>query len=243
MFMWLILWMQMAFVWAEDIVLQTQYTGQFTVQTEGQGYRAVIFVPGQEDSKEDFFPVVERTQSAKMRTVVWEMPGKGTRATEEMIAPFLHLEITAIIQYLQAQGVRDIQCVGAGLGGILCMQAISESTPLSQIAMITPVTTELRQNLFTNIDNYPNTDILVMVAFPDVVTEVTIDRLQKHRRVLMRYSTGRFQHALMLVEDPDMVSYLVEWIYKKNPDREKTHTIFPKRKNMNTPTPQNNEGE
>ena len=129
--------------------------------------------------------------SRKLRTVHFDLAGSGGRSKEEAYYPFMHIEVQAIIKHLQNKGVKDIQCVGSGFGAILCMQAISEATPVSQIGIISPVHTKFNQSLFSNIESYPKLHPIFVIMGTDTIGEHCLSRLENHRKVLLFASGSR----------------------------------------------------
>ena len=214
---WILMCVQLAI--AESITLNTPFMGDFTIEQQGKGKRAVIFVHGENESASNMTRLSDFFASRKLRTVHFDLAGSGNRATEEAIYPFMHLEVQAIIKHLRADGVKDVQCVGSGFGAILCMQAISESTPLSQIGIIDPVHTKFNQSLFSNIDAYPKMHPIFVIMGAGPVGEHCLARLEEHRKVLLFGTSSRKPGTELLITHPDLEEHLRDWVYKRIPNR------------------------
>ena len=219
------LWALMTAVWAKTITLSTPHMGKFTVEQQGRGKSAVIFVHDAHEDARNMKRLADLFASPKMRTVYFDLPGSGERAEEEALHPFMHIEVQTIILYLQAKGVKDIQCVGSGLGAILCMQALSESTPLSQIAILGPVNTKYHQSLFSNLKAYPQDHPILVISSQDRVAELCIARLEEEHEVLLYLTDGYQRGTRLIVIDPSLEKPLRDWVWKKIPVKSKSPKV------------------
>ena len=216
--MWIWLWLSMLAV-AAPVTLETPFTGTFTIEQQGKGKRAVIFVHGEDESAEHMARLAEFFATRKLRTVHFDLAGAGARVDEDPVYPFVHIEVQAIVAHLRADGVRDVQCVGSGFGAIACMQAISEQTPISQIGIIDPVHTKFNQSLFSNIDAYPKMHPIFVIMGSDLVGEHCLARLEEHRTVLLFATSSRKPGVELLNTHPELEAHLRDWVWKKIPKR------------------------
>jgi pimeloyl-ACP methyl ester carboxylesterase len=214
---WILMCVQLAI--AESVTLNTPFMGDFVIEEDGKGKRAVIFVHGENETGAHMSRLSDFFASRKLRTVHFDLAGSGERSNEDAVYPFMHLEVQAIIKHLRADGVRDVQCIGSGFGAILCMQAISETTPLSQIGIINPVHTKFNQSLFSNIDAYPKLHPIFVIMGSDTNGEHCLARLEEHRNVLLFTSSSRKPGMELLITHPDLEEHLRDWVWKKIPDR------------------------
>ena len=214
---WILMCVHLAI--AESVTLNTPFMGDFVIEEDGKGKRAVIFVHGENETGAHMARLSDFFASRKLRTVHFDLAGSGERSNEDAVYPFMHLEVQAIIKHLRADGVRDVQCVGSGFGAILCMQAISETTPLSQIGIINPVHTKFNQSLFSNIDAYPKMHPIFVIMGADPIGEHCLARLEDHRKVLLFASSSRKPGMELLITHPDLEEHLRDWVWKKIPDR------------------------
>lgn len=217
------IWMWLAMCWqiaiAETITLNTPFMGDFSIEEQGKGKRAVIFVHGEHESASNMTRLADFFASRKLRTVHFDLPGSGERSNEDAVYPFMHLEVQAVIQHLRDDGVKDVQCVGSGFGAILCMQAISKETPLSQIGIIDPVHTKFNQSLFSNIDAYPKMHPIFVIMGADPVGEHCLARIEARRKVLLFGTSSRKPGTELLITHPDLEEHLRDWVYKRIPNR------------------------
>ena len=213
----MILWLGMVVAFAADVLLSNPYNGSFVVDAQGRGKKAVIFVHDDGKDKRNFAYLSGKLATRKLRTVNFDLLGHGERSDEEAIYPLMHTDVRSVIQYLQDQGVTEIQCVGEGIGGTICMQAISDQTPLHQIAIISPVTTLHHQNLFAHIDSYPDRPIMVITADQEAHGMRTTIRLEKELSVSTHLVSDYRRGLVLLLEYPKMEQTLVNWI-RRAPD-------------------------
>jgi len=214
---WIWIWLSLAF--ATEVTLTTPFMGDFTIEEQGRGRKAVVFVHGEGESASSMARLADVFATRKLRTVYFDLAGSGVRSNQEVLYPFMHLEIQAIIRHLREDGVRDIQCVGSGFGAIACMQAISKETPLSQIGIIDPVHTKFNQSLFSNIDAYPKTQPIFVIMGTSPVGEHCLSRIEEHRQVLLFATPSPKPGMQLLTEHPDLEQHLRAWIWKKIPNR------------------------
>lgn len=203
-------------VFAKEIILENPYNGKFIADIEGEGKRAVIFVHDDGSDKRNFAALSHQLANQNLRTVNFDLVGHGERTEARVVDPFMYLDIQTIIKNLRADGVRDVQCVGVGLGGILCMQAISEQTPISQIAIISPISPSRHQSLFTNIDSYPDFPIFVIAADQDPISLSAILRLEEKREVILLNPNSLHRGTILLIENPELERELRTWIWKNS---------------------------
>ena len=204
---------------ATPMNIQTPYLGTFTAEVNGGGHKAVIFVHGENESAQHMQRVAEHFATPSIQTVYWDLPGFGTRSEEDPLYPLMHIEVQALIRQLRVSGVRDVQCVGSGFGGILCMQALSKETPLSQIAIIDPVHTKYNQSLLSNVEAYSKLHPIFVILGSNAVAEHAVGRLEEQREVLLFSSTSKQRGMSLLTEDPALETQLGEWIHKRIPER------------------------
>ena len=204
-------------VWAKTITLSTVHMGSFSVEQKGRGKSAVIFVHDTHEDARNMERLADLFSSPKMRSLSFDLPGSGTRSEEDALHPLMHIEVQTIILYLREKGVRDIQCIGSGLGAILCMQAISDLTPLSQIAILGPVNTKYHQSLFSNLDAYPDDHPILVLSSQDRVAELTIGRLEEEHEVLLYLTDGYQRGTRLIITDPSLEKPLRDWVWKKIP--------------------------
>lgn len=203
-------------VFAKEVMLENSYHGRFIADIRGRGKKAVIFVHDDGSSKKNFEGLAEQLASKNLRTVNFDLVGHGNRKDTPVIDPFMYLDIQTIIKKLRKSGVRDIQCVGVGLGGILCLQAISEQTPMSQVAIISPVSPVRHQSLFSNIDAYPQFPLFVIAADQDAVALQAIVKLEEKREVILLNAKSSERGTILLVQHPELEKDLREWIWKRS---------------------------
>ena len=210
-------WALITAVWAKSITLSTPHMGKFNVEQKGRGKSAVLFVHDAHEDSRNMERLAGLFASPKMRSIYFDLPGSGDRSDQEAQHPLMHIEIQTIILYLQAKGVKDIQCVGSGLGAILCMQALSEATPLSQIAILGPVNTKYHQSLFSNLDAYPQDHPILVISSQDRVAELCIARLEEEQEVLLYLTEGYQRGTRLITTDPSLEKPLRDWVWKKIP--------------------------
>lgn len=203
-------------VFAKEVMLKNSYNGKFAADIRGKGRKAVIFVHDDGASKSHFEGLAVQMASRNLRTVNFNLVGHGERKNVHVVDPFMYLDIQTIIKELRDDGVRDVQCVGAGLGGILCMQAISEQTPMSQVAIISPASPVRHLSLFTNIDSYPQFPVFVIAADQDPIALPTILKLEEKREVILLNPSSTERGTILLVQHPELEKELRDWIWKKS---------------------------
>ena len=130
--------------------------------------------------------------------------------------PFIYLDIQTIILQLRKDGVRDVQCVGAGFGGTLCLQAITTQTPMSQVAIISPITPVRHQSVMSNIDAYPDFPLFVIAGAQDAISLPAVLRLEEKRTLLLLNPNTSKRGTIILIEYPEMEKELRMWIWKKS---------------------------
>ena len=198
---------------ASDIQLANSYNGEFSVDIQGAGERAVIFVHDEGEDKRNFAALAEQMATESLITVNFDLIGHGERSSQPVVDPFMYMDIQTIIVDLQKKGVKDIQCLGVGLGGILCMQAISPQTPLTQIGIISPITTVRHQNLFSNYNAYPKYPLFVIAGNLDSISLAAILRLEEQRDVLLVNVDSATRGTRLLIETPQLELQLMDWIW------------------------------
>ena len=88
---------------AESVTLTTPFMGDFVIEEEGKGKRA-IFVHGENETGDHMVRLGDFFASRKLRTVHFDLAGSGERSDEDAVYPFMHLEV-CIIKHLRADGV------------------------------------------------------------------------------------------------------------------------------------------
>jgi hypothetical protein len=151
-----------------------------------------------------------------LRTVTFDLIGHGERADTVAMDPFIYLDIQTIILQLRKDGVRDVQCVGAGFGGTLCLQAITEDTPMSQVAIISPITPVRHQSVMSNIDAYPEFPVFVIAGSQDIISLPAVLKLEEKRTLLLLNPNTSKRGTSILIEYPEMEKELRMWIWKKS---------------------------
>ena len=202
-------------VFAASVELSNPFSGDFSVDVKGKGDSAVIFIHDYASDKRNFAYLSRKLASRKLRTVNMDLSGHGKRKNEEMDFPFMHLDVRTVVQYLQEQGVSDIQCVGEGFGGIICMQALSPQVSFSQIAIISPVALQHHQSLFAHIDGYSSRrGLFLIVSDYDAHGIRTTLRLEEKMDVVVHEVSGTLRGVSILRENPQMERELVRWILR-----------------------------
>ena len=214
--MWFFSFLMQAF--AQTVDIATPYFENLQIQIEGAGKHAVIFVHGQNESSQNFHRLSGLFAKEGMMTITYDLPGSGMRNQQEAIGALMHLEIRAIVQYLHTQGVYDVQCVGSGLGGTLCLQANSPQTGISQVALIAPVLYEEEQYLLGNIDAYPDWPILFLVGSTDMDSQRALQKTSNYRKVIEGYAPGIPSGTKVLSANTALENVLMEWIWRTHPD-------------------------
>jgi len=223
----MIVWLFTLITLAAPVQLQNAFSGEFSVDVKGSGSEAIIFVHDYASDKRNFAYLSRKLASRKMTTVNVELSGHGKRSNVEMDAPFLHLEIRTVIEYLQAQGVSEIQCVGEGFGGILCLQAISEKTPLHQVSIISPVALLHHQRLLAHIDAYTShRPLFIIVSSGDSHGIRTTSMLEERMEVVVHEVGSDLRGVSLIRENPELERLLVKWIYRV-PDTSGTWESLP----------------
>ena len=101
---WILMCVHLAI--AESVTLNTPFMGDFVIEEDGKGKRAVIFVHGENETGAHMARLGDFFASRKLRTVHFDLAGSGERSSEDAVYPFMHLEVQAIIKHLRADGVR-----------------------------------------------------------------------------------------------------------------------------------------
>ena len=100
--MWILMCVQFAF--ADSVTLSTPFMGDFVIEEEGKGKRAVIFVHGENESGAHMARLSDFFASRKLRTVHFDLAGSGERSNEDAVYPFMHLEVQGnIYAYIQVK--------------------------------------------------------------------------------------------------------------------------------------------
>jgi pimeloyl-ACP methyl ester carboxylesterase len=217
----------MTIAMAANVSLHNPYSGDFSVEVKGRGDTAVIFIHDYASDKRNFGFLSRKLASRKLRTVNVDLSGHGKRSNDETDVPFMHLDIRTVFQHLQKQGVRDIQCVGEGFGGIICLQALSADVQFSQVAIISPVGLLHHQNLFAHVQEYKShRPLFLIVSDQDAHGLRTTLRLEERTDVVIFEVTSTVRGVSILVEHPEMERELVKWITRA-PDFRGTWDILP----------------
>ena len=206
----------LSIVFAEPLTLQNAYNGKFTINVEGAGDKAVIFVHDDGGDKRNFEGLAGQMANESLRTVTFDLIGHGERTDTVPMDPFIYLDIQTIILQLRKDGVRDVQCVGAGFGGTLCLQAITTQTPMSQVAIISPITPIRHQSVMSNIDAYPDFPLFVIAGAQDAISLPAVLRLEEKRTLLLLNPNTSKRGTIILIEYPEMEKELRMWIWKKS---------------------------
>jgi len=223
----MILWVFMTLALAANVTLNNPFSGDFSVEVKGRGDTAVIFIHDYASDKRNFGFLSRKLATRKLRTVNVELSGHGKRSNEETDVPFMHLDIRTVVQYLQKQGVRDIQCVGEGFGGIICMQALGAEVQFSQVAIISPVGLLYHQNLFAHLEEYKShRPLFLIVSDQDAHGVRTTLRLEERTEVVIFEVKSNVRGVSILVDRPEMERELVKWITRA-PDFRGTWDILP----------------
>ena len=200
---------------ATTVTLTNPYSGDFSVEFQGAGERAVIFVHDHAQDQRNFGFLARKMASKKLRTATLDLSGHGSRAHEEKDFPFMHLDVRTVAQYLQKNGVTDLQCVGEGFGGIVCLQALGPDVSFSQIAIISPVTSQHHQSLFAHIPNYSSSrPLMVIVSVGDEHGMRCSERLQRTTEVVVHEVSGSLRGSPILLDHPQMEQELMYWIMR-----------------------------
>ena len=200
---------------SSTVTLTNPYSGDFPVEIQGEGERAVIFVHDHAQDQRNFGFLARKMASKKLRTATLDLSGHGARAAEDKDFPFMHLDVRTIAQYLQSKGVTDLQCVGEGFGGIVCLQAIGPDVSFSQIAIISPVTSQHYQSLFAHIPGYTSTrPLMVIVSVGDEHGIRCTERLERTTEVVVHEVSGNLRGSPILLEHPQMEQELMFWILR-----------------------------
>ena len=204
-----------ASVLASTVTLTNPYSGNFPVEIQGEGERAVIFVHDHAQDQRNFGFLARKMASQKLQTATFDLSGHGERADQEKDFPFMHLDVRTIAQHLQSKGVTDLQCVGEGFGGIVCLQAIGPNVSFSQIAIISPVTSQHHQSLFAHIPEYSSPrPLMVIVSVGDEHGVRCAERLERTTEVIVHEVSGNLRGSPILLEHPQMEQELMFWILR-----------------------------
>ena len=204
-----------ATLFASTVTLTNPYSGDFPVEIQGEGSRAVIFVHDHAQDQRNFGFLARKMASEKLRTATLDLSGHGVRSNEEKDFPFMHLDIRTVAQHLQKMGVTDLQCVGEGFGGILCLQALGPDVSFSQIAIISPVTSQHHQSLFAHVANYTsNRPLMLIVSVGDEHGMRCSERLDRTTEVVVHEVSGSLRGSPILLDHPQMEQELMYWILR-----------------------------
>lgn len=223
--MTLLIWLMTWVCFADTVTLNTPYMGDFDVQINGAGNSAVLLVHGDLEDQRNMQGYATLFASPILRTVTLDLAGAGTRAEVDPMYPFMHLEIRTVMAYLQQIGVKDIQCVGSGLGAILCMQAATPQLPLSQLAIISPVHTKYHQSLFSNISTYPKNTPMLVISGQGAESDHTIARLEDILKLELNLVTSYLKGTALMVSNPALEKPLREWVWKEMPHHKRPPVV------------------
>ena len=199
--------------------LSNPLNGSLSVDVTGSGQTAVIFVHGYDGDKRNFEYLSGKIASRGLVTVNFDLNGHGSRSQGSKEFLFMHRDVRTIIHYLQQQNITDIQCVGEGVGGIICLQANSEKTPISQVAIISPVGLFEHQSIFLHIEEYQKRSfrpIYVIVSNQDENGIRTTKRLEEQVDVLANFvdTDGTGEGVSLIRQNLHLERELINWIIR-----------------------------
>jgi esterase/lipase len=197
--------------------LSNPLNGTFSVDVRGSGKTAVIFVHDYDEDKRNFDYLAQKVSSRGLVTVNFDLSGHGARNDSERDMMFMHRDVRTIIQYLHQQNITDIQCVGEGIGGIICLQATSEQTPINQISIISPVGLFQHQSIYLHLDSYRSNSfrpLYIIVSNQDTHGIRATMRLEEQINILPTIVDGSSEGVSLIREYPHLERELINWIIR-----------------------------
>jgi len=198
---------------ADDGTAITAVTGGAAGLNKGV---VLVHMEGREAADWDY--LADKLQRGQLRTVAPTLRKHGAAtaagAPTEADWPLMQLDVAAAVAWLRAQGVKEVSCLGAGLGANLCARVAAADPAMVNLVLLSP---GLKINGVSALDamvTYGDRPVLLVASADDRYAAVSADKMASMAKGQVRFelleTAGR--GTKMLSREPSLEGTVLSWL-------------------------------
>jgi alpha-beta hydrolase superfamily lysophospholipase len=176
----------------------------------------LVHMEGREASDWDY--LADKLHRSQLRTVAPTLRKHGAAAAAgaptEADWPKMEQDVMAAVAWLRAQGVKEVSCMGAGIGANLCTRVAAGDPAMVNLVLLSP---GLKINGVSALDAmtaYGDRPALIVASADDRYAAVSADKMASVAQGQVRFEllpeAGR--GTKMLSRDPSLEGTVLSWL-------------------------------